>query len=408
MKILVILSIFAFFSASFATDFFAPLLASDSKTIVSGQYLVVFRENVTTERRTAHIESLKNSLTESDGKVIATWEIGSFGGYSAILSNKFLLRVRQSKDISYVEADQVVTAIDLPKSQACTTQSDATWGINRLSTGATIDLDGIYKYGNQGQSVNAYVIDTGIQITHSDFGGRAVWGANFVDTVNDDCNGHGTHVAGTIGGTIYGVAKKVTMTAVKVLNCFGSGTWTSVIQGIQFAGNAASPSKVVANMSLGGGKSDAVDSAVRAAIAKNVTFAIAAGNSNQDACLYSPAGVLEAITVGATTIDDKGVQEIDLRSSFSNFGKCVDVFAPGELITSAWIGTPTAIRTISGTSMASPHVAGVCALYMDTIVSTPALISAWIVAQSIPGIINLNCVSSPCNISANQLLYSPC
>jgi len=408
MNFSIVLSIFALISISFASEFFAPLLAIESKTIVPGQYLIVFHENVTTERRTVHIESLKNALTDDDGKVIATWEIGSFGGYSAILSNKFLLKVRQSKDISYVEADQIVTALDIPSTAACTSQNGATWGLNRLSTGATVNLDGIYKYGNQGQSVNAYVIDTGIHITHTDFGGRAVWGANFVDTVNDDCNGHGTHVAGTIGGTTYGVAKKVTLTAVKVLNCQGSGTNTGVIQGIQYAGKAATPSKVVANMSLGGGKSSALDSAVKAAIAKGVTFAVAAGNENQDACNVSPAGVAEAITVGATTIDDLGPSEIDTRSSFSNFGKCVDVFAPGELIKSTWIGSNTATKTISGTSMASPHVAGVCALYLDTNPTTPAQVSAWIVSQAISGIIDLDCGTSACNNSPNKLLYSPC
>ena len=212
--------------------------------------------------------------------------------------------------------------------------------------------------------MTAYIIDTGIRLVHSDFGGRAVTGFDAVDGgAADDCNGHGTHVAGTVGGTVYGVAKQVRLVAVRVLDCGGSGTWSGVIAGIDWVtGNHAAGRPAVSNLSLGGGANTSVDAAVRRMITDGVATAVAAGNGNQggraqDACKYSPARVAEAMTIGAT---DKS----DQKARWSNYGACVDWFAPGVGITSSWYTGNNATNTISGTSMATPHTAGVAALYL--------------------------------------------
>jgi len=247
--------------------------------------------------------------------------------------------------------------------------------------------------------------------THTEFGGRAVFGANFAgDGKNQDCNGHGTHVAGTVGGTTYGVAKKVTIIGVKVLGCTGSGTNAGVISGIQWAATNKKGKPSVANMSLGGGYSKATNDAVAAAVKAGIAFAVAAGNENQDACNVSPASEPTAITVGSTDVSDKGKDsQSDIRSSFSNWGKCVKIFAPGSLITSAWYTSNTAINTISGTSMASPHVAGAAAVYLGANPNaTPAQVSAGLVAASTDGVINLLCSATACKNSPNKLLYSSC
>jgi subtilisin family serine protease len=249
------------------------------------------------------------------------------------------------------------------------TQTNATWGLDRID--ARSGLDGSYTYNKTGAGVTAYVIDTGIRRDHVEFKGRMndSWFDAFSDGQNgNDCNGHGTHVAGTMGGTTYGVAKGVSLVAVRVLDCGGSGSWSGVIAGVDWVtANHIKPA--VANMSLGGGASSSVDAAVQGMIAAGVATAVAAGNGNmggkeQDACNYSPARVPEAMTIGATTSSDT-------KTSWSNYGSCVDWFAPGASITSAWYDTNTATRTISGTSMASPHVAGVAALYLEGRSSTP-------------------------------------
>jgi subtilisin family serine protease len=242
--------------------------------------------------------------------------------------------------------------------------------------------------------VTAYIIDTGIRFAHTDFGGRATSGYDAVDGGSaDDCNGHGTHVAGTVGGTRYGVAKAVRLVGVRVLNCSGSGTNAGVIAGVNWVTqNARKPA--VANMSLGGGASTALDNAVAASISSGVTYALAAGNSNANACSASPARVASAITVGATT-------STDARASYSNYGTCLDIFAPGSSITSAWSTSNTTTRSISGTSMASPHVAGAAALVLSANPSaTPAQVRDSLVASSTPGVVTSAGTGSP-----NRLLF---
>jgi subtilisin family serine protease len=247
---------------------------------------------------------------------------------------------------------------------AWTTQSGATWGIDRIDQRS--GLNGEFTYTNTGSGVTAYIIDTGIDYGHNEFGGRASLGHDSFGGDGNDCNGHGTHVAGTTGGATYGVAKGVALKAVRVLNCSGSGSWSGVIAGINWViEHHAAGTAAVANMSLGGGANASVDQAVNNMIGDGVGTAVAAGNGNQggraqDACKYSPARVPTAMTIGATT-------KTDAKTSWSNYGTCVDWFAPGSGITSAWIGSGnTETNTISGTSMAAPHTAGVAALYLQT------------------------------------------
>jgi subtilisin family serine protease len=241
--------------------------------------------------------------------------------------------------------------------------------------------------------VTAYVIDTGIKYTHQDFGTRASFGYDAVGTGGVDCNGHGTHVAGTIGGSTYGVAKGIKLVGVRVLNCSGSGTNAGVIAGIDWV-TAHAVKPAVANMSLGGGASSALDAAVSRSISSGVTYAVAAGNSTANACYSSPSRVGPAITVGATT-------STDARASYSNYGTCLDIFAPGSSITSDWYSTNTATNTISGTSMASPHVAGAAALVLA---NNPAFTPAQ-VRDSLVGKATANVVTNAGSGSPNRLLY---
>ncbi|SHE42877.1 S8 family peptidase [Streptoalloteichus hindustanus] len=357
---------------------------------VKDSYIVVLRnDRVSAQSLQATVDGL---VARHGGAVTHTYR-SALHGYAAAMSEKQARRLAADPLVAYVEQDQVV--------RASTDQDDPpSWGLDRIDQ-RNLPLDNKYSYGNDGSGVNAYIIDTGIRTTHTDFGGRAKHGRDTVDNDNDatDCNGHGTHVAGTVGGTEHGVAKGVTLWAVRVLNCQGSGSFAGVIAGIDWVtANAVKPA--VANMSLGGGASSATDDAVRKSIASGVTYAVAAGNGDaagnaQDACTVTPARTKEAITVSAT---DKA----DTKPRWANIGTCVDLFAPGVGITSAWHTGDDATNTISGTSMATPHVAGVSALVLAADPSaTPQQVSDKLVGESTPDV-----VKSPGRGTPNKLLYS--
>lgn len=280
-------------------------------------------------------------------------------------------------------------------------QPNASWGLDRINQ-RYLPLDKYYEYHNDGEGVNAYVIDTGILPTHYEFQQRAFALYDAVDREGNgiDCNGHGTHVAGTIGGQTFGVAKKVRLFGVRVLNCQGTGAWSDIIDGVNFVTwHRQQPAQqgvpAVANMSLGGETNRAADAAVRNSIRSGVTYVVAAGNGSSDASTYSPAGLPEAITVGATN-------KVDTRAVFSNYGPALDLFAPGVNITSAWIGDNLMVATASGTSMAAPHVAGVVALYLETRRSaSPATVRSALVGTSTSGVVINAGESSP-----NRLLFT--
>jgi subtilisin family serine protease len=311
----------------------------------------------------------------------------AINGFAAEMTEDEALTLSEDPRVRFVEEDQIYTAD--------ATQTGATWGLDRIDQ-RNRPLNGTYIYNYTGSGVRAYIIDTGIRTTHTQFGGRAAVSADFVGDGRNgqDCNGHGTHVAGTVGGSTYGVAKSVSLRAVRVLNCSGSGSTSGVISGVNWvAANRILPA--VANMSLGGGASSALDTAVNNAINAGVTFAVAAGNSNANACSFSPARTAAAITVGATT-------STDARASYSNFGTCVDIFAPGSSITSAWSTSNTATNTISGTSMASPHVAGAAALYLQ---ANPGASNAT-VRNALVNNATTNVITGAGTGSPNRLLYT--
>jgi subtilisin family serine protease len=324
-----------------------------------------------------------------DADVRTTWP--AVRGFAATMSERDAIALAAEPGVAMVAEDGVV--------RAAATQSPATWGIDRIDQRG-LPLDGAYTYDTDASGVTAYVIDTGIRITHADFGGRARHGFSAAGATADDCNGHGTHVAATIGGATYGIAKGVELVAVRVLDCDGRGSTEGVISGIDWVtADHAGPS--VANMSLGGGNSAALNAAVAVSVGSGVTYAVAAGNESTDACTRSPASEPTAITVGATTSTDR-------RSTFSNYGTCVDVFTPGSDITSAWIDSDTATRTISGTSMATPHVAGVAALYLaGSPTAEPAQVAAAIASGATPGSVADPGAGSPDLLLFSQLSSEP-
>jgi len=358
--------------------------ATDSPSAIAGQYIVVMRPGAqaAANRVAAVVEARRN------GAQVQREYGTALQGFAGTLSARALDILRSNPNVASIEADQQVALLDI--------QWPATVGLDRVDQRG-LPLSNSYTYNVTGTGVTAYVIDTGIRFSHNDFGGRAVSGFDAIDGGSaDDCNGHGTHVAGTVGGSTYGVAKDVRVVGVRVLNCQGSGWISQVVAGIDWAtADHTALTPAVANLSLGTGASSALDTAVRNSIADGITYTVAAGNDNANACNSSPARVPEAITVGSTSASDA-------RSSFSNFGTCLDIFAPGSSITSAWDSSDTATRTISGTSMAAPHVAGAAALFIAQNPSwSPQAVRDGLVNSSTTGVVTNAGTGSP-----NRLLYT--
>jgi subtilisin family serine protease len=355
----------------------APVLGqikqAGSATAVDGSYIVVLKAGA---QQASLSKSYGASVKRSFGKAL--------NGFEATMTDYQAKRLAANSKVAYVEQNQVISL--------AATQTNATWGLDRIDQRAR-PLSTTYTYPVTASNVTAYIIDTGILYTHSQFGGRARAGYDAVGTGAVDCNGHGTHVAGTVGGSTYGVAKAVKLVGVRVLSCSGSGTTAGVIAGVNWVtANAVKPA--VANMSLGGGVSTSLDTAVANSIASGVSYAVAAGNSNTNASSSSPARVASAITVGSTT-------STDARSSFSNYGSVLDIFAPGSSITSAWYTGTSATNTISGTSMAAPHVAGAAALVLSRNTGfTPAQVASALTSNA-----TTNVVTSPGSGSPNRLLF---
>ncbi len=365
------------------------ILRADSPHAIKDSYIVVLKDSATAR---AAVSGTAKDLADRYGGTLRRTYSAALRGFTVTMNEQQARRLAADPQVAYVEQDQTVRL-------AATQTPTPSWGLDRIDQ-RNLPLDNAYTYSTTASNVNAYIIDTGIRVSHSDFGGRAHVAYDAVgDGQNgNDCQGHGTHVAGTVGGSAYGVAKGVQLYAVRVLNCQGSGTTSGVIAGVDWVTqNARKPA--VANMSLGGSASTTLDNAVKNSIASGVTYAIAAGNGDifgnpQDACTTSPARVPEAITVGATDSSDQ-------KASFSNYGTCLDIFAPGVNITSAWNSSDTATNTISGTSMATPHVTGAAALYLAANPSaTPQQVRDALVNNATSGV-----VKNPGSGSPNKLLY---
>lgn len=348
---------------------------------VPNQYIVVLNDLAAGPKgKHSLVPTIASNLKDIHGGTVNRIYRNALSGFSIKLSEAAARRLSEDPRVAFVEEDSEVTL--------STTQAGATWGIDRIDQ-RNRPLSTTYTYNATGAGVKAYVIDTGIRATHQDLAGRVLAGVNTVDATpsTEDCNGHGTHVSGTIGGTTWGVAKDVTLVAVRVFGCGSSTTIAAIIAGVDWVTGDHQPGQAaVANMSLGGGANASLDTAVRNMIADGVSAAIAAGNGNifgfpVNSCNQSPARVAEGITVGASDINDA-------KASFSNYGTCVDLHAPGVNITSSWATADNATNAISGTSMASPHVAGVVAQYLQlNPAATPAQVQQAIKDLSTKGVV---------------------
>lgn len=361
----------------------APIGSNASKGVpIPGYYIVTLRDDA------GDVSTVARSMAGLHRGALKHLYKSALKGFSIHnISAATAAAIARDPRVVRVEADQIVTAD--------ATQSPATWGLDRVDQRSR-PLDNSYTYNNDGSTVTVYIVDTGINFTHADFGGRASTGFDAVTPGGNaaDCNGHGTHVAGTVGGTTYGVAKNVKLVAVRVLNCAGTGPISGIIAGIDWiTANRILPA--VANVSLGAGVSATLNQAVAHSVAAGVTYAVSAGNSTADACNGSPGSEPSAITVGATS-------NTDTFWSLSNFGTCVDINAPGVGITSAWFSSNTATNTMNGTSMAAPHVAGAAALYLSANLSaTPGDVASALTGNATQGAIT----SLPAG-TANLLLYT--
>ncbi|KAI9812299.1 MAG: serine protease [Pycnora praestabilis] len=407
----------------------APIHSSENSEEIQDSYIVVFKDHVSHSSAAAHhdwvqelhlsTESTKNELRKRSQTPFTTdlfqglrhtYNIaGGLVGYSGHFDEDVIEKVRRHPDVKHIEKDSIVHTMKDGE-----LERNAPWGLARISHRSSLSFGTFNKYlysADGGEGVDVYIIDTGTNVDHVDFEGRATWGKTIPANDEDlDGNGHGTHCSGTVAGKKYGVAKRANIYAVKVLKSNGSGTMSDVVKGVEWAATshadkaeAAKKGKgkkgfkgSAANMSLGGGKSVTLDLAVNAAVDAGIHFAVAAGNDNADSCKYSPAAAEKAVTVGASTLADE-------RAYFSNYGKCNDIFAPGLNIQSTWIGSKYAVNTISGTSMASPHIAGLLAYYLSL---QPSKDSAYAVAEITPkklkeNLINVATVGALSDVPSN-------
>jgi subtilisin family serine protease len=388
---------------------FAASLLRVKQNRVEGSYIVVFKHEITQETLSADLKEIQDIHNVT---FQYTYD-NAIKGFAGQLTSDQLAAMLNHPRVDFVEEDQVMRAFQNPGTGCSLGQhgNNYDWGLCRISA-KNSQLDGYYSTpsaANRGTGVYVYIVDTGIYLAHSDFQGRATFGFKATPSwSNSDGNGHGTHVASTVGGWRYGVASKAKLVTIKVLGDDGSGTIAGVVSGVNYVhGSCPSGTRCTGNMSLGGGFSAALNNACNSVVATGTVMVVAAGNENQNACNVSPASATEVITTASL---DQGTNPTsDVRSYFSNWGTCCKIFGPGSNILGAWIGTPTATRTISGTSMASPHVCGVTALILaENPNLTVGQVKDFLYNTGARDLIELNCASAPCQLTPNIVVQNGC